>query len=68
MNNQRYYSDKQISDRKDDFFNRSKFAEEMVSALENSTTKDVKLLASAQKGHGGFAKDESKYRRKNQAN
>ena len=28
MNNQRYYSDKPISDKKDDLFNRSKFAED----------------------------------------
>ena len=39
MNNQRYYSDKQISDRKDDFFNRSKFAEEMVSTFRELNNK-----------------------------
>lgn len=40
MNNQRYYSDKPISDIKDDLFNRSKFAEELVGTFRELDNKE----------------------------
>lgn len=40
MSNQRYYSDKPISDKKDDLFNRSKFAEELVGTFRELDNKE----------------------------
>lgn len=40
MNNQKYSSDKPISDTKDDLFNRSKFAEEMVATFKEFNSRE----------------------------